>query len=707
MKEINKVLEPAKILIVDDDLFNQELLSEILGDNNYDFQYSSNGKDALNQVENYAPDLILMDVLMPEVNGFEVTKKIKQDKKFESIPIILQSGLDDKVSVLKGLEFGAEDYVTKPVEPKELQIRVRNLLRLKRLNDILLHNNKVLSDYDNLTGFFNYSCFLRKSIEDSQQHRGSFCILLVKIHNFSGFSSLNGQKISRLILKEFAKRLLQLEFISCIYGRLEKNKFAVYFRGGELRALSFTKEIQSVLNRPFFIDNREVFVRTCIGIVVTTTLVKEFESEISKAELALKKAKSYGANKYVFYTAGLDKIFQKKISLEQDLMRALPANEFELYFQPQIDLFTGRIKGAEALIRWNHVKNGIISPIQFIPLAEENGLIIDITRWVLREACRVAKSWQLQGHENLSIAVNISSNHFEGGKIVIDIAQALEKSKLNPKYLEVEITEGVMLGNSKKVLTILNKLKQLGVSISVDDFGTGYSSLEYLQKLPADRIKIDKSFVKDMTSQSGNAVITRSIISMSHEFGFLVLAEGVEKDSQLSSLINYECDEFQGYFFSKPVSEREFSLLLNKGSHINISNYKKNVFSRNLLIIDDESNIVRSLRRLMRRQGYKVYVALDALEAFDLLAKNKINVVISDYKMNGISGTEFFKQVKVMYPDIIRILLTGSSSLKSAVEAVNSGAVYKFFTKPWDDEELKDSIRNAFNYYEKHNIVGC
>jgi EAL domain-containing protein (putative c-di-GMP-specific phosphodiesterase class I)/CheY-like chemotaxis protein len=392
-------------------------------------------------------------------------------------------------------------------------------------------------------------------------------------------------------------------------------------------------------------------------------------------------------------------IFQKRQQLRNELQKAIEKQDFALYYQPQVDTLTGRVTGFEALLRWQHASKGFISPSLFVPIAEDTGQIIPLSEWVLDTACRQLKELCDQGMTGPVVAVNISPTHFQRSNFVAGISAVLSKYALDAGLLELEITESVLLHNADRAIETLHQLKQLGVKIAIDDFGTGFSSLNYLKRLPIDKVKIDRSFIKEIISDRHDAAITQGIISMAHHLGLKVIAEGVEGEPQVAFLKKSNCDELQGYYFAKPMPFEALQAflrerMLTRAPEQPLGSSQEQL--QTLLLLDDEENILRALARLLRRDGYKILMATRAQDAFELLAKHDVQVIISDQRMPEMSCTEFLSRVKDLYPHTIRIVLSGYTDLKSVTDAINQGAIYKFLTKPWDDEQLRQNISQAF-----------
>jgi EAL domain-containing protein (putative c-di-GMP-specific phosphodiesterase class I)/CheY-like chemotaxis protein len=353
-------------------------------------------------------------------------------------------------------------------------------------------------------------------------------------------------------------------------------------------------------------------------------------------------------------------------------------------------------------LRWQHPLLGFISPAQFVPVAEDTGQIIPLSEWVLATACRDCRRLMDQGVTGTVVAVNISAVHFQRNIFVDTVRRVLEESRLPAELLELEITETVLLDNAERAIATLQALKALGVRLSIDDFGTGFSSLNYLKRLPIDKVKIDRAFVQEVISDHHDAAITQGIISMAHHLRLRVIAEGVETESQFAFLKKSHCDEFQGYYFARPMPFDQLERFFHehhKSPAAYLESRSGTPGGQTLLLLDDEENILRALTRVLRRDGYQILTATRAQDAFDLLARHDIQVILSDQRMPEMNGTEFLSRVKDLYPDTVRIVLSGYTDLKSVTDAINQGAIYKFLTKPWDDEQLRTVIAQAFVHH--------
>lgn len=382
------------------------------------------------------------------------------------------------------------------------------------------------------------------------------------------------------------------------------------------------------------------------------------------------------------------------------LRRAIERDQLVLHYQPQLNLHSGEIVGVEALMRWAHPERGLIPPQQFIALAEESGLIVAITEWALERACNQAVAWRAAGLPLLRMGVNLSARHFRYLDLHETVGAALRRSGLDPRYLELELTESVMMHDSLAAMRTVAALKELGVRLSLDDFGTGWSSLAYLSRFAIDALKIDRSFIHDVTTNEVNASIVSATIAMAHKLGKGVIAEGVETVGQMHFLHGQDCDEMQGFLFAPALPATELAQRVARGDRLDVHRTADRAAGGNrLLLVDDEANILTSLRRLLRREGYEIFSAASGAEGLELLAREKIHVIVCDQRMPGMSGTEFLSYVKSMYPQTVRIVLSGYSDITAITGSINQGAIYKYFSKPWHDDDLKSDLRAAFRHW--------
>jgi EAL domain-containing protein (putative c-di-GMP-specific phosphodiesterase class I)/FixJ family two-component response regulator len=382
----------------------------------------------------------------------------------------------------------------------------------------------------------------------------------------------------------------------------------------------------------------------------------------------------------------------------KQLRLALERGEFELHYQPKLSCATGRISGAEALLRWFHPTRGTVSPADFVPLLEQSELIAEVGAWIIQTACAQVRTWHDAGFTEVSVAVNLTGRQLLEPALLEQVGAALDSFGLPPGALELEVTESLLMASPAEAGARMGALRALGVRLSIDDFGTGYSSLNHLKRLPVNSLKIDRSFINDIVEDPNDVSITRAIIHLAHQLRLQVSAVGVETESQLGLLIANGCDEIQGYFFSPAVPGAEITAMLQAGRGLPPEMLRSSRGGRTLLLVDDEENIVAALRRLLRRSGYRILTAGNGPEGLEVLAREQVDVIVSDQRMPGMTGVEFLRRVKAIHPDTVRVVLSGYTELRSITDAINEGAIYKFLTKPWDEALLLANIDEAFQH---------
>jgi len=562
--------------------------------------------------------------------------------------------------------------------------------------------------YDHLTGLLNRTAFqqsLASALDIARREGKEATVLHVDVDDFFLVNESIGASEADLVIVEIAERIKEALRQNDRLARLGNDKFAILLGPHDM---AIDSDIQEVVERVLAAICRTVVpasvpihLTASIGIACYPDDGDNASDLLSHAMNATERAKASGGNNFCRFDATTASKASSRRELLNDLHLAIKNNEMILHFQPQVNLFSGSIIGLEALIRWQHPQRGMVPPGEFIPLAEQSSEIIDIGEWVLREACRQMRAWLDAGLPPIKVAINLAARHFLVPGLHVTIAEALAVQRIEPRFLEIEITEGAMMQDVVAAIRSTTQLKALGVRISLDDFGTGYSSLAYLSRFPIDVVKIDQSFVRDITINPINAAIAQATIAMAHKLGKVVLAEGVETEEQMQYLRRNECDEMQGYFFSKPLPAEGITRMLQEGSRMNSSAPNESNSCGTVLFVDDEANILASLKRTLRREGYEIITAGSAAEGFSRLATNNVQVIVSDQRMPEMNGTEFLARVKGLYPETVRMVLSGYSEISAVTDAVNKGAVYRFMLKPWDDETLKEEINGALRYWRE------
>ena len=675
----------TNVLIVDDDHVTRHLVAKILINSGYNIYEAVNGAEAVELYDSVTPHIVLMDVMMPIMDGYEACKRIRKKATFLELPIIMLTGLEDVDAVKSSLSAGATDFISKPInwalftqrvkyalnarnmheEIKNQQVRLTQAQKIAKLGswELSLENNiltcseelldligldltdslasldalvdfshpadkeivrthivnamihgigyklehrlirkdnielyvlqhaELINDrkgeptkiigtvqditelkstkaiihhqnyYDMLTDLPNRRLFtekVTKSVIQSGDESHSVAVYMLTLDNIRNLSESLGYKATETILISFSTRLKELESESIIVSRFNDNTFAImlshFYDFSHVTTLA--ESILQLTERPLSIDTHDIFISVSIGISIYPIDNNSAETTILGAENAMLNASKDGGGRYLFYSEQSNKQAQERLQIENDIRRGIELGQFVPYYQPQIDVETGKVTGFEALARWNHPSKGLISPFKFIGIAEQTGLIIPLSHSIFEQAFAQNKKWLDEGLGTFKMGINLSIKQFSDHDIFSDIQNILHKTGLSAKQVDIEITESIAVKKTSEIILALHQFKELGMSISIDDFGTGYSSLSHIQKFPIDTIKIDRSFITDI-EKTGKGVIANTIIAMSKSLGMDVIAEGVENDIQLDTLMAHGCKNIQGYFFSKPLPANE------------------------------------------------------------------------------------------------------------------------------------------------------
>lgn len=572
--------ENIKILLVDDDEDDYVMTRDLLSDVEaaaYEIDWVTSYDSAIDKINNGNHDVYLFDYRLGEHTGLDLI--IDVIGRGSNIPIILLTGQGDHEVDVSAMKAGAMDYLVKgQINSFMLERAIRYAIERKRTEEQIFR----MAFYDSLTNLPNRVLFLdrlKQAISHAERNQHMFAVMFLDIDNFKRINDTFGHHLGDELLKGCASRLTEVLrksdsvtrlIMPDLFARLGGDEFTVLLteiRDGSDAAL-VARRILKVLSQPFVLDNRELFISTSIGIAIYPNDGKDIDSLLKNADAAMYHAKEQGKNNYQYYLGDMNASALERLTLENDLRRAIEREDFILYYQPRMHISTGKISGVEALIRWIHPEKGLIPPDKFIPLAEETNLITYIDEWVLKNACRQGALWQKSGHTSFYLSVNISGTQFRHDTLLEIIAESLSGSGFNQENLELEITESAIMENASSTLAVLYKLKQMGINLSMDDFGTGYCSFSYLKSFPLDIIKIDRSFITDINKTEEDAAIVKAIISMSHNLKLTVIAEGVETEEQLSLLREMGCDEMQGYLLSKPLPADEIEAFLLKNSDL-------------------------------------------------------------------------------------------------------------------------------------------
>ncbi|MDX1405783.1 MAG: EAL domain-containing protein [Woeseiaceae bacterium] len=676
------------VLIADDDGTHRRVLRSVLEKAGFRVETAEDGRQALEIFDDKAPDVVLLDIEMPELDGFSVCEEIRARESLRETPIFIITGREDDDAVERAYSLGATDFLNKPIGLAVLPHRIRYVLRTSTsLNDLrgliraipdlifvvnehgevqeglsrgdATHTQQIqalstaskvnfypcenddaaracikraletgktqvhehtlealdihletrfvnrdqntvlaivrditerkksedrifnLAYFDELTALPNRQLFgqsLERTIEKAQRDDEKFAVLFVDLDRFKRINDTLGHSVGDELLKDVARRLEKCiratDSISRIeafneevqLARLGGDEFVIQLYGieSEETVATIATRIINVLTPPFSCEGHQFVVTPSIGVALYPQDGTSAEELLMNADSAMYRAKFAGRNNFQFFSETMRSKSLHRLDLENEIRKALDNNQFQLHYQPKADAESWTLVGAEALLRWNHPERGFIQPAEFIPVAEETGLIVPIGQWVLREACKQAKIWTNAPFGNIAVAVNISSHQFQSDSLIDDVLGAALSAGIDPKSLELEITESVLLQDVENTLVALNTLKRAGISLSVDDFGTGYSSLSYLKRFPIDTLKIDRSFVKDIHLDQDDAAICAAILAMARQLGLNVVAEGVETKEQLEFLRHHGCNQIQGFLCSKPLSAQQFDVLLRE-----------------------------------------------------------------------------------------------------------------------------------------------
>ncbi len=592
--------DSPRLLVVDDIADNRIILSRRLVRRGFEVVEAQGGRAALELIAQQPFDLVLLDIMMPDMDGIEVLKTIRQSYSPSTLPVIMVTANGQSADTAKALTLGANDYVTKPVDFPVALARIEAQVARKRAEEALRQTNeqlehrvetrtaelsqvnaklaneiverrrseaqmKHMAHHDALTGLANRVLFqdrLRQAMSEAEESGGSVAVLCLDLDRFKEVNDTFGHPAGDMLLRSVAQRLLTAVRAEDTVARLSGDEFAIVQPGPTSpdSTAALGQRLLELFQKPFESGTEVIRSGASIGAALFPHDATTADDLLKAADIALYHAKSEGGGIYHRFDAGMNAALEARRGFEQDLRRALENDEFELHYQPLVDLPTRAVLGCEALIRWHHPVRGFVQPLEFIPLAESTGLIVEIGKWVLRTACAEAARWPAP----IKIAVNLSPVQFVAPGLIEAVTDALSAADLDPTRLELEITESMLLGNSEPVLRALRELKNLGIEIAMDDFGTGYSSLGYLRQFPFDKIKVDRSFITDLGASNESLAIVRAVVGLAKGLGMTTLAEGVETAEQLGSLLAEGCAQAQGYYFSRPRPAVEIRALFDE-----------------------------------------------------------------------------------------------------------------------------------------------
>jgi diguanylate cyclase (GGDEF)-like protein/PAS domain S-box-containing protein len=710
------------ILVVDDELQNRKLFEALLKPEGYKIITAKSGEEALICIKVTAPDLILLDLMMPGMNGFEVARILKSSAATSNIPIVMVTAQTTSGALLEGLDAGVEEFLTKPINRPELWLRVRNLLRLKELRDIVdTHNQTLAMDvesrtmelqrfrsamdqtgdaiflldhhtntfidvnatttsmfgygrseflefghieleantqialerlrdamvggtpgenlstakirrkdgssvaieifrqprrsdddsitvgivrditerevahlrlyqlahHDALTGLPNRTLFyetLSRTLESAESNGWTVGVLFIDIDHFKKVNDTHGHAVGDTLLSQISNRLSSCVRLRDTVGRLGGDEFAIILimdaqtNGAEIVA----NKIRSALNDPFTIFGNKVAITASTGIAVYPDDATDAETLITFADTAMYRAKQSGRDQHCVFTTQMNDELLTQLSAESALRKAIDDNQFEIHYQPKVDVSSGRISGLEALLRWQRPGYGLVAPKYFIPLLEETGMIVPVGEWVIDNVCKQIKEWHHSDIGNVQVSVNVSGRQFVNNDLNQQVMKSIEASGIPGTLLELELTESLLMQNTEVNIASLVDLKRHGIELSIDDFGTGFSSLASLHRFPIDKVKIDIAFVRQIIGPFGDPTIAQTIIQMAHGLKMKVVAEGVETNDQFQYLRHHGCDQIQGFLFSPALPLNEVEELLRENAHRSSAGYAVSEMSSSL-----------------------------------------------------------------------------------------------------------------------------
>ena len=556
-----------RVLLVEDNHEDAALVCDALQRENADrfnILHVSTLADAVVRLDSETFDVLFLDLSLPDGGGIAAVHTLKASSP--GMPMVALVTPREEAIALRAVEAGAEDYLLKVPGNTISLSRIRRAIERTRNDAQVTH----LTRFDPITGLANRNQFLSvlaATLAEAEAKNKTFALILLDLDRFKAVNDSLGHQAGDQLLKAVAERLENHAMGTDSLARLGGDEFAVLIRGavdaeaGTRRA----REILGALEAPFNLNGHEIYVTPSIGVTHFPNGCKNADALLKNAESAVYRAKEEGRNTVQLFEPNMAPPAFERLRLEADLRHALERDEFVLYYQPQVDPKSGKITGAEALLRWHHPKLGLIPPAQFIWLAEETGLIVPIGEWVLKTACLQARMWLDKGFDDMHMVVNLSARQFKQDKLYATVDEVLTGTGLPPASLVLEITEGVAVENTRSNNSLMIDLKARGVKISIDDFGMGYSSLSYLKSFPIDILKIDRHFVKDVPKDKGDTAIARAIIALAHGLSLTVVAEGVETAEQFKFFTDEGCHAMQGYLLSRPISPGNFTRLLEKG----------------------------------------------------------------------------------------------------------------------------------------------
>ena len=544
----NSLIKKRSILIVEDNEINREIVCELLKDE-YNILEAEDGLVGLEKLSEHYRDLslVLLDVFMPRCNGFEFLERIQHDELLSSVPVIVMTGSDKVEDEVRCLELGAADFITKPFNPEIADRRIKSIIHLHESTSI-----RSDLEFDKLTGLYSKQAFIHYAKELLDVHSESATLIVSDIENFKIVNERYGTKVGDEVLQYFAHALEEAMPMG-ICGRIQSDQFACLC----FAQFSAIKEMDLMDGAP--IANLSVKY----GIYENVDRQVEISTLIDRAMMAVNKVKNQYGSTYAFYDDDIRSKLIRQQRIVDCMEEALEQEQFLVYYQPKHDTKTGKITGAEALIRWIHPEYGFMSPGDFIPIFEKNGFISKVDFYVWKKTCQNIQRWKEMGLPIVPVSVNASRKDFLNMDLPKALKEVSEEYDVEPRYLHTEVTESIYADNEDEILAAVKQLQAMGIQIEMDDFGSGYSNLNMLAYIPVDIMKLDMKFMGNLESEK-NRLVVECCIELAHKLKLKTVAEGVETESQLNVLKELDCDYIQGYYFSKPLPQKDFEEYLKK-----------------------------------------------------------------------------------------------------------------------------------------------
>jgi diguanylate cyclase (GGDEF)-like protein len=568
--DTQKYEERPIVVLADDDPSIRLMVRHVLESEDFDIVEASDGIEAIKAVEKHHPALVLLDAVMPGIDGFTTCQQIK-DKGHTDIPVMMITGLDDDASVERAYEVGAIDFITKPIKWAVLKHRVKSVVA----KVIAERKVQLLAYRDTLTSLPNRLLFadrLEQSVIRSERSRASMALMLIDIDDFKlvndSFGHDAGDKLIKAVGDLISKSLRRADTIA----RLGGDEFAVIIEDieGSGDAIAIADNLTSILEHNVRLDDQETYTSASIGIAIYPEDGKNARALLKNADTAMFRAKENGRHCFQFYKPEMSVSAMERLDLENSLKAAFENDEFQIYYQPIIDLHKNEVVSVEALLRWQHPEKGMILPSDFISIVEDSGLIVAVGEWVISSVCKQLRVWQDAGLSDQQVSINLAARQFKEQDLVALFKQGMAENNIKGSSLAVEITERTLIDNIGEVEVVLNKLRAMNLKVMLDDFGTGYASLAYLKEFPVDVVKIDRAFISGIPDNQQDSAVVDAIAGLTRGLKLDLLAEGVETDQQLDKLKSIGCGFAQGFYWSKAIPANEYEQFYMNQAYNNI-----------------------------------------------------------------------------------------------------------------------------------------